>query len=103
MNPKWKGALIGGIIGLILAFIFSFIRIGTSFCVTNKYFEYISCSISATAKEFGIISAVISAPRLFIKGIFNLTGFGEMLIFPIMALIFIVVSILISFWRFKKK
>lgn len=99
----WKGVLIGGIVGVIIGFMFYFINPGTSYCVKGLNLNNFFCSVSETSSEFGVLAGLVSIPRLLIKNIFKLEGMQEMFVLPILVSIVTIIGGLIGYLIQKRK
>ena len=102
MNSKWKGALIGAIIGVIVACIFVFIDLGTSFCVQGFNLQNFFCSVSDTFNEFGLLAVILSIPKLLIKNILGLSGMNEIIIPWIILISGIIIGLIIGYFVGKR-
>lgn len=96
MKSKWKGALIGGIIGSLISFLF-LINLGVSYCVKGFGLGNLICSVSQTFKEFGIIASILSIPKLLIINILRLNGMNEIIISPLIIILGFIIGFIISF------
>lgn len=103
MKARWKGALIGGIIGVALGLVFSTLNLGTSLCVDGLNILNFFCSLSHTYGEFGILATIISTPKLFFINLFHLSEFSEFLSIPLTMCSFILLGGLLGFLFCRSK
>jgi len=103
MKKKWKGALIGGIVGGLVSVLFMLLDSKIINCVNGLNLSNFFCSVSKTINNFGFLAGFFSVPKLFLKNILKLSGFSEILISPLMFVIFFVLGGLIGYLIYKSK
>lgn len=97
----WKGALIGGIVGIIISIIPLVVNVKTSYCgFTIKSFF---CSLIATLNEYGLFSMIFSMPKIFFRDLYGVSGFGEIIIIPSIIITGFVIGLLLSYLIARRK
>ena len=101
MKSKWKGALVGGIIGTMMGIIFSILNLGTSYCVEGLNLKNFFCSVSTTFSEFGLLAMIFSIPKLFFVNAFQMSRMGEVVTIPLINFSSILIGGIIGYYVTK--
>jgi len=99
MKSKWKGALIGGIIGTLIGIFFSWIvpAIKSNFLYCTEIY------LQTIWSKCNIISALLLTPKYILIELFGLSGMSEILILIYLPLIGLILGALIGYLKYNIK